>query len=153
LVVGDGPNANAFGDEVVRYMGNDQIADSGGSTGGKVTINPTALFDLNGFSDVVEAIVFNGGTSPNIVTGAGVLTVNGGMTVTPFAGVVTPVMAAASAQINGNLAIGSGSQPFVINHNAALTNDLIISGVVSGVATGTMNMMGTSEVQTIVLAG
>src|SRR5205823_2441024 len=115
-----------------------------GSTGNNVTVNASGVLDLNGFNDVVEKINLNGGPNPNITTGTGVLTINGGMTVTPFpgAGVLPP----GPAQISGNFGVGAGTQTVTVTHNAALTTDFIISGTLSGAAANTLVYAGTGKV-------
>ncbi|MEO8939840.1 MAG: hypothetical protein ABI453_04750, partial [Isosphaeraceae bacterium] len=76
LTIGDGS-----GTDLVRALGDDQIADV--ST---LTINSTGLLDLNGYSDAIGGLNMTGGS---VATGTGTLTLGGDVMINAGGGTAT----------------------------------------------------------------
>ncbi len=121
LVVGD-----SLGSDRVRLDTNEQIPDA--ST---VTINASAVLDLNGFSDTTGAVSLTGSS---ITTGAGTLTLGGD---------VTTNASSTASTISGNLDLGGATRTFTVNDGSAGT-DLTVSANISGTGAGLIKAGGAS---------
>ncbi len=91
-----------------------QIADTAnitveGTVSGATAIN--GLFDLNGFSDVVNSLTLSGGG--DVTTGAGTLSVRGDIT----ASASGSLLRQNPASISGNLSLGSSMRTFDVADN------------------------------------
>ncbi|MDC0936429.1 autotransporter-associated beta strand repeat-containing protein [Pirellulales bacterium] len=93
----------------LQLENDEQIDDTAGRT---VTIRNRGQLDLNGFSETIRDLTFQGGFAghDNVRTGAGTLSV---------LGTVNSLPAAATAVIAGNLDIVSGVQSFDVAEGAA----------------------------------
>jgi autotransporter-associated beta strand protein len=101
-----------------------QIADAT-----SVTVNPGAVFDLNGHNETIANLTLAGGT---VNTGTGTLTLSG---------TVTSNVAGTDAAINGNLNLTAAAPKLSIN------NALVIA---AGVSAGSLTKLGVGK---LVLAG
>ncbi len=125
LTIGD--DVGGVGADIVRYVNanGNQIQISV-----PITINSSGLLDLNGHSDDLGDLTFNGG---HITTGAGTLNLNGNVTANANTN--------SQAIIDGQMSISS---PWIFNtvgHH--FSPDLIINAAISGVGGGiTKNGVG-----------
>jgi fibronectin-binding autotransporter adhesin len=127
LVIGDGS-----GVATVRLVANDQLGDAAANT---VTINSSGVLDLNGFTDYIPTLTFNGGS---VTTGAGFL----GIITT---GTVTTNANAAVATISGNLNLDAHNHSFYLASGSTASGiDLDISAVVSN---GAMSKNGAGALR------
>ncbi len=128
LYIGDGTYA-----ATVRLDASDQIADTA-----LVRLYPSALLDLNGFNETLDALYVTGGS---VTTGAGTLTVNGK---------VQTGSSPTTSTISGNLSLPSGTHTFSISDGEA-DIDLDIPAVISGgggllkTRSGTLALSGSSS--------
>lgn len=113
---------------VVRLLKNDQIANTS-----DITVGP-GTFDLNGFSETVDAVSLGGGT---ITTGAGTLT----------AGNVSTTGTGGLSSISGNLNLGGATRTYNVADETGFPADLIVFAVVSN---GSLTKTGTG---TLLLSG
>lgn len=112
LVIGDG--SGAANSAEVRFLRDGQM-----TTSATVTINADGLLALNGQDQTLGALSLNGSS---ITTGAGILTMNGGLTINASAN---------SATITGKLNLGAASRTFDVPDGGAAV-DLSITAVISG---------------------
>ncbi len=136
LIVGDGNGL--IGTDVLRFLADDQIADTSG-----VTVKNSGFFDLNGHDDHIGSLTMQGGT---VDTGGGILFLGGN---------ITTLSDANSAIIDGHLSLGGVSRTFIVNVGAAVA-DLRINAVISSDTTlfgtagitknggGTLFLVGTN---------
>lgn len=117
LLVGIGPGP--VQNDVVRLCLSNQIADTS-----NVTVNAAGLLDLDGFTNTIDSLTMEGGF---VDTGTGTLTLDGN---------VTTLATSTTANIEGNLVLGTGAGPrtFTVGSGSAGT-DLDIKATISG-ATG-----------------
>ncbi len=122
---------SAFTGGTVRWLTNDQVADSAA-----VVVNgSTSTLDLNGFSDTLGNVTMTGGT---ISSGAGTFRLGGDLSTS---------QSASTANIMGNISLNSGLRTFTVSDGSA-ANDLTVSANVSGfgqlikVGTGTLVLSG-----------
>ena len=109
LTIGDGlGGVNA---DIVRELNSFQIGNV------PVTINASGLLDLNGFTDTIGALVFNGG---NADAGTGLLALGGNVTANLSTNVISGV--------TGNLSLGGVLRTFDVANGQWLTVNGIISG-------------------------
>src|SRR5205823_2737394 len=109
-------NLSVFTGGVVRWMNNDQVADT-------TTLNingPSSQMDLNGFSDTFAGVTMTGGT---LATGAGTLHLG--------TGGVTSAAATTTANIAGSLDLGALTRTFSVADGSA-ADDLNVSANVIG---------------------
>jgi autotransporter-associated beta strand protein len=92
----------------VRHFSQDQIWAN-------VTVNAGSLLDLNGYEEYLVALTLNGGG--DVQTGAGLLTVDGGNSIT-----VNPGLGSATSTISGRLGLRTG------NHNINVAPFLLALG-------------------------
>jgi fibronectin-binding autotransporter adhesin len=129
LIISDG--AGPPQSDVLRYGANDhQLSDSI-----SVLINSNGLFDLNGRSDTIGALIFNGGGV--VETGPGTLTVSQ----------VSSNLSATAGTINGNLNLNDGARLFSIANSPVSAIDLTVTATLSN---GTLVKQGAG---TLALSG
>jgi autotransporter-associated beta strand protein len=130
--VGDG-----VGVDTLRNLADSQV--------GRITVNGSGLWDLNGFDDNVAGIALNDGG--DIATGSGILLVSSGITVTP-----EPRNENRSI-ISGRMDVLDGEKAFFVSHASDSTTDLpdlLISAAIRGSATirksfdGVLALTGTN---------
>ncbi|MBA3849604.1 MAG: hypothetical protein C0502_06365 [Opitutus sp.] len=135
LIIGDGTGAAQSA--VLRYSNvigsNNKISNTA-----TVTINSDGLFNLNSRDDTVGAITLQGG---KIITGAGVLELNGG---------ITTLASSQTAEISGVITLANSARTFTVADGAAasdLTVDakLNFGGIVKAGA-GTMTITGDNSI-------
>jgi autotransporter-associated beta strand protein len=128
LVIGDGTGgANA---DVVRFAGTSQLGVSS-----SVTVNSSGRLDLDGFSGALGSLAM---TSGNVDTGAGILGLNGDLTVNS---------ASAPANITGNLSLQGGTRTFSVANGAAAA-DLVVAAVIgNGTGSGAITKTGGGTAQ------
>jgi autotransporter-associated beta strand protein len=110
------PGALTVGAATVRLGASNQTASTA-----TVTLNPSALLDLNGNSTSVGPLVLSGAT---VTTGSGTLTVGGKIT------------DSGASSISGNLALSAGSETITVNTAGTLTVSAAVSGSSSLTKTG-----------------
>jgi fibronectin-binding autotransporter adhesin len=131
LSIGDGsggPNA-----DVVRLAAGNQIPDTA-----TVTVAPSGLFDLNGFSETIGSLFIGGGSS--ITTGTGTLGLAGNVT---GDGGVSPSSLFGNVDLTGgtrSFSISRGSQPVDLNIAATLSNGNFVKD-----GTGFVQLAGSSS--------
>ena len=103
------------GPDTVLYLHGDQINNAA-----VITINSGGVLDLNGFTDIIGGLIFNGGTAQ---AGAGAIRLNGNLTANA---------ASTTATISGELQLqGTANRTFNISAGTA-SPDLLISAQVTG---------------------
>lgn len=115
--------------------------------------NPFATLNLNGNSDTIAALTFGGtgglATSVNkVITGAGILTLGGTLTVTATGDFTT------AASITGNLALGGANRSFAINNSTGTDVDFDATEVVisnQGAVGGTARTLTKTQLGTMVV--
>jgi autotransporter-associated beta strand protein len=137
FVVGDGTGT----DTLVFNALNNQIGDAA-----TVRVNRSGVLNLNNRSDTIGALTLEGGISAGtgrVTTGTGTLTLNGDVTLANHAA------STQSAEIAGNLNLGSGPRVFDVGDSSP-TVDLLVSATTSGTAglikdgAGTLQLSGTN---------
>jgi autotransporter-associated beta strand protein len=134
LVIGDATDGNAT--DTVRLMNQVQIATD-------VVINRTGLLDLNGFFEVLTDVTLTGG---RIQTGVGTRAPQLLGDITAIAG--AQGLTFITAQISGNLELGSGAHTFTINRGGFFLGvpvDLVVDAVISGSGSITKTGAGALE--------
>ena len=122
LQIGDG-YGGASTDVVRQLNGNNQIAATATVTmNAPGVVSSSGLLDLNGFSDTVSTVIFNGGT---IYTGGGTLTITSGM-ITAHTFVTTASIVGGSNYLTGAASSSAGS--------LSLNNGPFTFSVASGLA-------------------
>lgn len=124
LTIGDG--VGGVDADVVRETGNNQI-----HINVPITINSSGLLDLNGFSDNLGSLTFDGG---HVTTGAGILTLGGNVTVNSST--------AAMAVLDGNATLSGTRTINTVGH--FYSPDLKINAAVGGA--GGLTKDGVGEV-------
>ena len=122
LTIGD--NAGGADADVVRETVSNQI-----NINVPITINSSGLLDLNGVSDDVGTLTFNGG---HVTTGAGSLTAGGNITANSNTN--------GMAVIDGKMALGATRIVNTVGHY--YSPDLLINATISGVGGITKNGVG-----------
>jgi autotransporter-associated beta strand protein len=128
LLIGDGTGgANA---DLVRFTANSQLASTSA-----VTIDTSGQLDLNGFNGAVGSLTM---TSGSVTTGAGTLSLNGGVTINS---------ASSPASISGNLSLQGDARIFNVADGSAATDCVISATIVDGSGTGAMIKTGAGTLQ------
>ena len=97
------------------------------------------LLDLNSFSTTITSLSMGGGpvgSTSTVNTETATLTLGGNVT-------FNNTNNAGAGTINGNLALGSSTRTFTINHSTANTTDLTVNAVISG--SGGLTMAGAGQ--------
>lgn len=122
---------NTYGGTTVINGGTLRFAADDVFGSNTVTVNDGGTLDLNGYSDVVGALVVNSGvTGGTVITGAGVLAPTS----------ITSSGGGTNATILGNINLGTSART-ITTTNAA--DGLTISGVISSGAGGGLTKAGT----------
>ncbi len=116
-----GDNSGGNDADVVRLLGSDQIASTV-----QVGVLSSGLFDLNGFNETISSLDARSGSSfgADIMTGAGMLTLNGDVQISCL------FIDNIGVTIAGNLSLGGGTRTFTVEDSADAV-DLNISAAVS----------------------
>jgi autotransporter-associated beta strand protein len=117
LTIGDGT-----GTDTVQLLASNQLADTV-----VVTVNNSGVLDLNGFSDAIDTLALQSGTSAGalVSTGVGTLTLGGDVTVTVSG------TGATRATISGNLDLGGATRTLTVADGTD-TVDLEVAAAISG---------------------
>jgi autotransporter-associated beta strand protein len=135
LVIGDG--TGGLEADKVLLQGNGQID-------GDVLINSSGLLDLNGFNETLLDLSLTGG---RVRTGAGALTLPGGVTTSPSLSSSRIIVDSFFGTFN--LGTSAGFTTFDVANGLA-TDDLVIDGEISGAAGRGLQKAGTGR---LVFAG
>lgn len=143
------------------YTGTTTIGSSNDASGGTlrsgasntIANNIVTVFagtlDLNGNNDTIGALNLGGGaagTSANVTTGAGTLTLGGNLT-------YSNANNANGASVAGTLSLGGGNRTFTVNDSSAATTDLTISANITAAnrnltVTGAGNTLISGDITT-----
>lgn len=136
LVGNEFGGANA---DVVRLLQGNQINEAA-----TVQVATSGLLDLNGQNETVGPLTmsFDTGYSGSIVTGSGVLTLAGTVTVSQLGG-SAPTLDTPAARIDGNVDLGTSPVTINVGVNALMPRELEIHATVSNPNGGSFNKTGS----------
>jgi fibronectin-binding autotransporter adhesin len=140
--------ATTINNGTLLYGATNVIADTSAVTINATTAGTTALLDLNGYSDTLASLTFGGTgatatSTNNVSTGAGTLTLNGGVT---YTATNNPL----GATLSGNLSLGTATRTFTIADSTNAPADLTVSAAITSGSGGALIKAGTG---TLVLSG
>jgi autotransporter-associated beta strand protein len=124
LIVGDGISVASVIFGAANQVGNSQ----------SITVNANATVNLQGFSDEVGALNFNGGT---LAIGAGTLTINGDITATGTSSITGGTLSI--KEVTRTINVAGGAQ---LTISAAITS--IFGAGITKTGTGTLISSGTN---------
>ena len=124
----NGTDSQTAANQTVKLLQNNQIA-----TTADVTVNGGGMLNLNGFTNTLHNLAFAadgggaGGIGPVVQTGAGALTLNGGITATSLQATAIPLL-------SGNVTLPTGVHTVAIGAVAGAPSQvgLQINGILTG---------------------